>query len=374
MIIKIKKVGWLLYIFLDKERMINIIKFEEEILQSEEVSENELYSNIILLGKSEDRESIVKLEHILKIRFKYEYDKRKIPYLTCLALINKGVDGIKVIKDCIMVTSRVTWANVLFNTLLHLSKGLLPRKAVDGFEDFERNIKIHDEIIMASKKYLLDFFYEAKSDYDKFTMITNFFYMESNYVLYNQENQKELIKSFYNLISQTSINISSGMIEEFQELIQQDLREEEYQIFLNEHPVFLNPLAKSIIDKSRLGDDYITDFVIHLINEEYILVEIEKPKDNIFTVNNDFTSKFTHAFGQVLDFINWIEINISYARTKLPGIKSPKGMLIMGRRSSMSEEQKAKLKKYNENSHSIEILTFNDLLLNSERLLKNLLQ
>lgn len=354
--------------------MRNIIKFEQEILQSEEISDEDLYFNIIQLGRLKDKDSLAKLEHILGMRFKYEYDKGKIPYLISLGLINNGEDGIKVLKESIGKPFRITWTYVLFNALLQLSRGRLPRKEVEGFEEFENNIKINNELIIISKKYLLDFFYEARNDEAKFDLMINFFARENMNILFNEENQSELMENFYSLISQTSINISSRMIEDFQSLIQKDLREEEYQIFLSNNPVFLNPLAKSIIDKKRLGDDYITDFIIRLINEEYVLVEIEKPQDNIFTANNDFTSKFTHAFGQVLDFINWIETNIAYAETKLPGIKSPKGLLIMGRRTSMSEEQKLKLKMYNKNSHNIEVLTFDDLLLNSERLLKNLLQ
>ncbi|MCE5221535.1 MAG: DUF4263 domain-containing protein [Clostridium sp.] len=239
-----------------------------------------------------------------------------------------------------MGAARATWQNFLLHALLNISIGILPRKVIKGFEDFQKSIVINDEIIISAKKYLLDFLNESKYDDEKFAALLNFFHTESIRILFGEGNNGELRNSFFNLISQTSINISSGMIEDFRNLIKNELREEEYQIFLKEHPVFLNPLAKQIIDKRRLGDDYITDFVIHLINEEYILVEIEKPQDNIFTANNEFTSKFMHAFGQVLDFINWIELNISYAQTKLPGIKSPKGMLVMGRRDTMTEEQK----------------------------------
>lgn len=349
-------------------------EFQRELLSIEKNSDHELFLKIIELGKSEEVNSIDKLECILYTRFAYEYDKKIIPYLTSLSLINKGVEGIKLIKDSIIGAARATWQNFLIHALLNISRGILPRKVITGFEEFEKSIVVNDEIIIVAKKCLLDFFNESKYNDEKFTAILNFFHMESTYMLFGQEDNGEFRNSFFNLVSQTSINISSGMIEEFRDLIKRELREEEYQIFLKEHPVFLNSLAKQIVDKRKLGDDYITDFVIHLINEEYVLVEIEKPQDNIFTANNDFTSKFTHAFGQVLDFINWIELNISYAQTKLPGIKSPKGMLIMGRRDTMTEEQKLKLKKYNENSHSIEVLTFDDLLSNSERLLENLLK
>lgn len=50
----------------------------------------------------------------------------------------------------------------------------------------------------------------------------------------------------------------------------------------------------------------------------WTLIEIERPQDKIFTTSDDFTSRFTHAFGQVLDFQQWVDQNVAYAQELLP--------------------------------------------------------
>lgn len=148
--------------------------------------------------------------------------------------------------------------------------------------------------------------------------------------------------------------------------------EEEYQKFFKENPILIDPVSFKVFDKHKLGDDLITDFVVGTLKNNYYVVEIEKPQDTIFNKNEDFSSKFTHAFGQVLDFIDWVECNIAYAQKKLPDIVSPKGLLIMGRSQNMTERQLRKLKRFNKNSNNIEVLTYDDILLKAESLYNNL--
>ena len=126
------------------------------------------------------------------------------------------------------------------------------------------------------------------------------------------------------------------------------------------------------MDKHRLGSDLITDFVVETLKKEYILIEIEKPQDNLFTAQGYFSTKFSHAFGQVIDFIDWVENNIAYAQTKLPGISSPKGILIIGRSKFMTEEESRKLKRFNKNSNTIEVLTYDDILHRAKSLYSNI--
>lgn len=135
-----------------------------------------------------------------------------------------------------------------------------------------------------------------------------------------------------------------------------------------QNPAFLNPLASQLISKHKLGCEFITDYVLETLTGEFIVVEIEKPQDKIFTQANDFSSQFIHAFGQVIDFIEWIEQNISYAQKKLPGISAPKGILVMGMRSTLAVAQADKLRRFNRNSSNIQVLTYDDLLTNTRAL------
>jgi hypothetical protein len=101
-------------------------------------------------------------------------------------------------------------------------------------------------------------------------------------------------------------------------------------------------------------------------------VEIEKPQDAIFTGGGDFTARFNHAYGQVLDFQEWIDAHGGYARSLMPGVFSPKGVLIIGMRKGLSAEQAAKLKRFSINSRSVEVFTYDDLIRKAKDLYMNI--
>src|SRR5262249_15003376 len=117
---------------------------------------------------------------------------------------------------------------------------------------------------------------------------------------------------------------------------------------------------------------FITDFVVRRLDNKYILVEIEKPQDAIFTASDDFSAKFTHALGQVLDFQQWIDSHGEYARSLLPEISSPRGMVIMGTTGKLSEQQKRKLHRFNVNSSTVQVLTFDEVAFNARKLHQNI--
>ncbi|KRE98723.1 hypothetical protein ASG88_16885 [Nocardioides sp. Soil777] len=160
---------------------------------------------------------------------------------------------------------------------------------------------------------------------------------------------------------ESSIVLTIALIEEWEALVEQDLPEKKYQDFLEEHPVFVDPLAAEVLNRKRLGVELVTDFVVRRHDFRYVVVEIEKPHDRIFTQANDFGSSFSHAVGQVLDFQGWIAENVAYAQRHLPAVENPHGVLIMGRRSEMTTHQQSKLRRWLHNSKNIEVLTFDDL-------------
>ena len=69
-----------------------------------------------------------------------------------------------------------------------------------------------------------------------------------------------------------------------------------------------------------------TDFVLERDEQEYVLIEIERPDFPLFTRHGDPTAKLTHAQRQVEDWLDWISDNKDYAqRHILPGISEPEG-------------------------------------------------
>jgi Domain of unknown function (DUF4263) len=174
------------------------------------------------------------------------------------------------------------------------------------------------------------------------------------------------------LFAEASIKLSRSVLEEFAQLIAEDLPEQRYQEFLAEYPVLIDPLAAEVVPKQRLGLEFATDFAIHSHDDVWTLAEIERPQDDLFNAANDFRSRFTHAFGQVLDFQHWVDDNVHYAQKHMPGITAPRGLLVMGLRSRLTEAQQGKLRSFAENSRRIDIRTYDDLLASGNSLYENL--
>ncbi len=120
-----------------------------------------------------------------------------------------------------------------------------------------------------------------------------------------------------------------------------------------------------------MGKEFETDFAIRGVGDRYTFVEIEKPTTPIFRKDGDFKSEFNHACEQVEAWLTWLKGNLATARTKLPGLQEPKGLVVIGLRSTMGPEEKTKFEAKNSRvSGEYEILTFDDLLERSKHLLQ----
>jgi len=127
------------------------------------------------------------------------------------------------------------------------------------------------------------------------------------------------------------VNALESAIEQFVTLLDSEPLEEDLQKFLTKNPVLLHPFAASVEPKVKLGTEYVTDFVIEVVDHEYVLVEIERSVHRLFTKAGSATSALRHAQTQVEDWQRWIRDHIAYAREKLPGMNQPKGWVIIGR-------------------------------------------
>jgi hypothetical protein len=174
------------------------------------------------------------------------------------------------------------------------------------------------------------------------------------------------------VIRESSIVLTQPLIDELELLIDQAAPESKYQAFLEEYPVFVDALAAEVHNRARLGLELVTDFVIRRYDARYVVVEIEKPQDPIFTKAGDFSAQFSHAVRQVLDFQGWIASNVAYAQRIFPLIENPGGVLIIGRRAELSPEAQDRLRRWSENSRHLEILTFDDLATRARALLAGL--
>jgi len=184
----------------------------------------------------------------------------------------------------------------------------------------------------------------------------------------------EIFDFVVSVVAKNSLNVSEGICSNFEELIHQDLEEQVYQKFLQEHPALLDPLASSIVDRQYLGEMWKTDFVIRRLDNEYIFVEIEKPQDRPLTNYPHPSVVLSHAIGQVLNWFIWVEDNISYAQTHgFPGIHLPHGIIVIGRNKDLEPSQRRMLQAINDAFHPrLVIYTYDDLMVNAKNILQNL--
>lgn len=169
-----------------------------------------------------------------------------------------------------------------------------------------------------------------------------------------------------------SISVTATLLGRFADLIEAERPEADYQSFLQQYPVLLDPLAADVLPTAALGLEYRTDFVLRRHDGRYVVVEIEKPQDPLLTGRYDIAAPFTHALGQVLDFQHWIADNAAYAQKSFQDITTPSGLVVMGRRDRLDTRARAKLNAWQTNSRHVELATYDDLLRRGEALLQSL--
>jgi Domain of unknown function (DUF4263) len=151
------------------------------------------------------------------------------------------------------------------------------------------------------------------------------------------------------------------IIEDFEVLLADARQEEAVQTFLKDHPFLLDLRAIAVDPKVPLGSEYVTDFVVTLPGSGYLLVEIERPSHSLYTKSYNPTSALTHAVRQVEDWLEWSYENLSYLRSRYPDIHEPKGLVVLGRRSSLDRKAAKALRRRNVLS-KVRVATYDDLI------------
>ena len=106
----------------------------------------------------------------------------------------------------------------------------------------------------------------------------------------------------------------SETADRFQELLATADREEDLQAFIKDHPMLLDE-ASDRIPKQKLGEDFVTDFVIVRQTAQghvYTLVEIEKASQAVVNKDGYLTAAVSHAIAQTRSWDIWLEKNKNY--------------------------------------------------------------
>lgn len=153
-------------------------------------------------------------------------------------------------------------------------------------------------------------------------------------------------------------------IEELETLLDSKERNENsIQACLTSNPILFGLDYRRVIPKFKLGSEYETDYVLEKWDGVIDVVEIESSNLKPFNKNGDPSSKLTHSEQQVINWLNWIENHGEYARAKLPNLRSPKAIVIIGHDDNLNEKGKENLILRNKlfNGRVI-IMTYNDFL------------
>ncbi|MEP6636361.1 MAG: Shedu immune nuclease family protein [Acidobacteriota bacterium] len=176
------------------------------------------------------------------------------------------------------------------------------------------------------------------------------------------------------IMSTATLSVSDELCDQADDLIRQDLLEKAYQQFFEKNPALLDPLASFVVPRQALADLWKTDFVIRRFDEQYLFVEFEKPRDPLFTRYPQPSPPLAHAIGQVMSWFAWIDDNLDYAQKHgFPNIHKPRGLIVVGRDSTLNEEQRRMLRTMNDLlDHRIHIWTYDEVVRNARNVVRNL--
>ena len=147
------------------------------------------------------------------------------------------------------------------------------------------------------------------------------------------------------------------------EISSKNRNENAIQLCITKHPILLGLDYEKIIPKHKLGAEYEMDYAAEKYSRTYDLIEIESSVLQIYTKAGNPSSHLVHAEQQVLDWLSWVEAHNSYAAKGLPEISSPKGIVIIGRSSDLTESDTLKLRHRNAMwGGKIQIFTYDQIL------------
>ena len=178
-------------------------------------------------------------------------------------------------------------------------------------------------------------------------------------------------------LTKNKLILLKGILEEFEKILNTSTKEEDAHQFLKNNGKIILGLISIMepISKFKLGDDFVTDFVINEILEGHILIEIERPNMQLFKKNRqERTQELNHAIEQIESWRTWIAKNHSYISRKLKNLSpNPVCWVVAGRRKDLSEEDKIRLKEINqEYRSSYKIFTYDDLIDRVKCVIENL--
>lgn len=132
--------------------------------------------------------------------------------------------------------------------------------------------------------------------------------------------------------------------------------------FIIKYPVVISAYGKNMESEVSLGLRYRIDLILKStdVRDEILLIELESHLHKIFTSNGRPTYKVTHATQQVHDWLKWIRENPNEPLAKSCMGLPPKGLVVVGRSSKLTEEERTRLAHLNQDNY-VKVITYDEL-------------
>lgn len=142
--------------------------------------------------------------------------------------------------------------------------------------------------------------------------------------------------------------------------------ESKYQELIQEYPWILGAQYESIQNHRKLDDENIPDFTGVRVRDMYRdIIEIKQPFITIFRKDGKLSSVFNDAWNQVERYLNFAREEKDYLRRKGLGFDNPKCYLLIG--FGISDAGLKKIRDKERLNPAIEVLTYNDLIVFTEK-------
>jgi hypothetical protein len=177
------------------------------------------------------------------------------------------------------------------------------------------------------------------------------------------------------LIPKIPISLLMESIEYYNQLVRkEEVAEEEILKFFSNHPFLLSLDCEQPFYKHKLSENYIPDFIIKTSRKKFLIVEVEHPRDKLFTKQMDETKELRRARTQMEEYLSFIRNNLLYLRTKYPELSAEnvQGLIVIGLSNTLTEKERQRLNQLNYIFKDYQVKTFDELAEELITFLKNL--
>ncbi len=177
--------------------------------------------------------------------------------------------------------------------------------------------------------------------------------------------------------SQRTEDLRDLAVSRLRDLIERDdASEEEIHRFLTENAFLLYHffpvkgclMHGDIYAEVPLGDADVADFVGHWCNaggDNYVLIAVERASQPLIDDSGEPDTALAAALQRVEGWHDWIEKNPALAREIFPGLKKAVSLVFIGRRGSLDEEGRQRLRQMNGDLGGCPYISTYDALLES---------